>query len=30
MTCMLDGRQYVVVAVGGGTYNGELIAFALP
>ena len=30
MTYMLDGRQYVVVAVGGGTYHGELIAFALP
>ena len=30
MTYMLDGRQYVVVAVGGGTYHGELMAFALP
>jgi quinoprotein glucose dehydrogenase len=25
-----DGRQYVVVAVSGGNYSGEYIAFALP
>jgi quinoprotein glucose dehydrogenase len=25
-----DGRQYVVVAVSGGVYSGEYIAFALP
>jgi quinoprotein glucose dehydrogenase len=25
-----DGRQYVVVAVSGGIYSGEYIAFALP
>ena len=30
MTYMLDGQQYVVLAVGGGTYQGELIAFRLP
>lgn len=30
MTYMLDGRQYIVVAVGGGTYTSEYIAFALP
>ncbi len=30
MTYMLDGRQYVVVAVGGGGDPGELIGFALP
>jgi quinoprotein glucose dehydrogenase len=30
MTYMIDGRQYVVVAVGGGTYSSEYIAFALP
>lgn len=30
MTYMLDGRQYIVVAVGGGTYSSEYIAFALP
>jgi quinoprotein glucose dehydrogenase len=30
MTYMLDGKQYIVVAVGGGNYSGEYIAFALP
>jgi quinoprotein glucose dehydrogenase len=30
MTYMLDGRQYIIVAVGGGTYTSEYIAFALP
>ena len=30
MTYMLDGKQYIVVAVGGGTYSGEYIAYALP
>jgi quinoprotein glucose dehydrogenase len=30
MTYMLNGRQYVVVSVGGGTYTSELIAFRLP
>ncbi|MBI3492370.1 MAG: hypothetical protein HY047_11405 [Acidobacteria bacterium] len=25
-----DGRQYIVVAVSGGIYSGEYIAFALP
>jgi quinoprotein glucose dehydrogenase len=30
MTYMLKGRQYVVVAVSGGPYSGEYIAFALP
>jgi len=30
MTYMVDGRQYIVVAVGGGTYSSEYIAFALP
>ena len=30
MTYMLDGRQYIIVAVGGGTYSSEYIAFALP
>jgi quinoprotein glucose dehydrogenase len=29
MTYMLGGRQYVVVAIGGGTYSSELIAFRL-
>ena len=30
MTYMLNGKQHLVVAVGGGNYQGELIAFALP
>ena len=30
MTYMLDGRQYIIVAVSGGNYTGEYIAFALP
>jgi len=30
MTYMLDGRQYIVVAVSGGSYSGEFLAFALP
>jgi quinoprotein glucose dehydrogenase len=30
MTYMIDGRQYIIVAVGGGTYTSEYIAFALP
>jgi quinoprotein glucose dehydrogenase len=30
MTYMLDGRQYLVIAVGGGAYSGELIAYRLP
>ncbi|HSM60404.1 MAG TPA: PQQ-binding-like beta-propeller repeat protein [Longimicrobiales bacterium] len=30
MTYMVDGRQYIVVAVSGGPYSGEYIAFALP
>jgi quinoprotein glucose dehydrogenase len=30
MTYMVDGRQYIIVAVGGGTYSSEYIAFALP
>jgi len=30
MTYMLDGRQYLVLAVGGGTRPGELLAFTLP
>jgi quinoprotein glucose dehydrogenase len=29
MTYMLDGKQYIVVAIGGGTYPGELVAFKL-
>jgi quinoprotein glucose dehydrogenase len=30
MTYMVDGRQYVLVAVSGGNYSGEYISFALP
>jgi len=30
MTYMANGRQYMVVAVSGGNYSGEYIAFALP
>ena len=30
MTYMLGGRQYLVVAIGGGNYSGELLAFRLP
>jgi quinoprotein glucose dehydrogenase len=30
MTYMHAGRQYIVVAVSGGNYGGELIAFRLP
>ena len=30
MTYMADGRQYIVVAVSGGPYSGEYLAFALP
>jgi quinoprotein glucose dehydrogenase len=30
MSYMANGRQYVIVAVSGGNYSGEYIAFALP
>ena len=30
MTYLLNGKQYLVVAVGGANYSGELIAFRLP
>lgn len=30
MTYLLNGRQYLVVAVSGGSYSGELLAFRLP
>ena len=29
MTCMLDGEQYIVLAVSGSNYSGELLAFKL-
>jgi quinoprotein glucose dehydrogenase len=30
MTYLVDGKQYIVVALGGGSYSGEYVAFALP
>jgi len=30
MTYMWQGKQYIVVAVGGGNYSGEYLAFTLP
>jgi hypothetical protein len=27
---MVDGKQYIVVAVSGGSYSGEYLALALP
>ena len=30
MTYMLNGKQYIVVAVSGGAYSGEYLAFRLP
>jgi quinoprotein glucose dehydrogenase len=30
MTYMLKGRQYIIVAVSGGPYSGEYIAYSLP
>jgi quinoprotein glucose dehydrogenase len=30
MTYMLNGKQYIVIAVSGGPYSGEYIAFTLP
>jgi quinoprotein glucose dehydrogenase len=30
MTYMLKGQQYIVVAISGGTYSGEFVAFRLP
>jgi quinoprotein glucose dehydrogenase len=30
MTYQVDSKQYIVVAVSGGNYSGEYIAFALP
>jgi quinoprotein glucose dehydrogenase len=30
MTYMLNGRQYLVVAISGAGYSGELLAFRLP
>ena len=30
MTYLLNGKQYLVLAISGGNYSGELIAFRLP
>ena len=30
MTYMLNGKQYIVVAISGPQYSGELLAFKLP
>jgi quinoprotein glucose dehydrogenase len=30
MTYSVDGRQYIMVAISGGVYTGEYLAFALP
>ena len=30
MTYMANGKQYIVVAVSGGNYSGEFLAFRLP
>jgi quinoprotein glucose dehydrogenase len=30
MTYSLNGKQYIVVAIGGGSYSGEYLAFSLP
>ena len=30
MTYMLGGEQYIVVAIGGGSYSAELVAYRLP
>jgi quinoprotein glucose dehydrogenase len=30
MTYMVNGKQYIIVAVSGGNYSGEYVAFTLP
>jgi hypothetical protein len=30
MTYMLNGAQYLVVAISGANYSGEYVAFRLP
>ena len=30
MTYAVEGKQYIIVAVSGGAYSGEYIAFSLP
>jgi quinoprotein glucose dehydrogenase len=30
MTYAVDGKQYIVIAISGGSYSGEYVAFSLP
>jgi quinoprotein glucose dehydrogenase len=30
MTYMVNGKQYIVLAISGGNYSGEFVAFKLP
>jgi hypothetical protein len=30
MTYMLNGKQYIVLAISGNNYNAEYVAFRLP
>jgi hypothetical protein len=30
MTYMVNGKQYIVVAISGGPYSGEYVAYTLP
>jgi quinoprotein glucose dehydrogenase len=30
MTYMYQGKQYIVIAISGGNYSAELLAFRLP
>jgi quinoprotein glucose dehydrogenase len=30
MTYQVDGKQYIVVAISGGPYSGEYVAFSVP
>ena len=30
MTYLADSKQYIVVAISGGNYSGEYVAFTLP
>jgi quinoprotein glucose dehydrogenase len=30
MTYTLNGKQYIVIAIGGGNYSSEYLAFTLP
>jgi hypothetical protein len=30
MTFMVNGKQYIIIAVSGGNYSGEYICYSLP